>query len=192
MAPAGAAMTKTASTKKSNDEIKAIAVTAVPGKGGMAMGATALVAAYLAHIASSPRLWLGVWLAEALVAAFIGAWAMRRKARAQGASFLTMPFRRFALGLLPPIVAAAILTPALFLAGRSDFLPGLWLLLYGAGAMTGGTYSVRAVPLMGSLFMAAGAAALVSPASWGDAYLASGFGGLHLIFGALIARRHGG
>jgi len=58
--------------------------------------------------------------------------------------------------------------------------------------MTGGTYSVRTVPLMGSLFMAMGVAALLSQAAWGNAYLAAGFGGLHLAFGALISRRHGG
>jgi hypothetical protein len=45
---------------------------------------------------------------------------------------------------------------------------------------------------MGALFMALGAAALASPASWGNAYLAAGFGGLQILFGALIWRRHGG
>ncbi len=168
------------------------AFTAVPGKGAMLMGATALGAALLAQHAATPTHWLEIWLAEACLAAIIGGWAMRRKARAQGASLLAMPFRRFAFGLFPPWCAAAVLTPALFLAGHRDVLPALWLLLYGAGAMTGGTYSVRTVPLMGSLFMAMGVAALLSQAAWGNAYLAAGFGGLHLAFGALISRRHGG
>jgi hypothetical protein len=45
---------------------------------------------------------------------------------------------------------------------------------------------------MGVAFMAAGAAALFSPATWADVYMASGFGGLHVAFGAVIARKHGG
>jgi hypothetical protein len=34
--------------------------------------------------------------------------------------------------------------------------------------------------------------ALFSPSSWSDAFLAAGFGGLHIIFGAVIARKYGG
>src|SRR5579863_6440345 len=46
--------------------------TAVPGQGGMLMGATALFAAFAAHLSKSPRAWLGVWMAEALLALMIG------------------------------------------------------------------------------------------------------------------------
>jgi hypothetical protein len=45
---------------------------------------------------------------------------------------------------------------------------------------------------MGVCFMATGAAALFAPASWADGFMAAGFGGLHIAFGLLIARRHGG
>jgi len=40
--------------------------------------------------------------------------------------------------------------------------------------------------------MALGAVALFTPAAWGNALMAVGFGGLHLAFGAVIARRYGG
>jgi hypothetical protein len=40
--------------------------------------------------------------------------------------------------------------------------------------------------------MLTGAAALVLP-DWGrDSWMAIGFGGIHLVFGAALARRHGG
>jgi len=45
---------------------------------------------------------------------------------------------------------------------------------------------------MGLCFMLCGAAALFSPPAWANAYMAAGFGGLHILFGFVIARRHGG
>jgi hypothetical protein len=45
---------------------------------------------------------------------------------------------------------------------------------------------------MGLCFMVLGAVALFCPPSWGNAFLASGFGGLHILFGAVIARKYGG
>jgi hypothetical protein len=45
---------------------------------------------------------------------------------------------------------------------------------------------------MGACFMAVGALAAFSPAAFGNAAMLVGFGGLHIVFGAIIARRHGG
>jgi hypothetical protein len=100
--------------------------------------------------------------------------------------------QRFALGLLPPFIAGGVLTAVLFAQGGHAVLPGLWLLLYGCGVVTGGAFSVRIVPVMGLAFMALGTVALAAPRSLGDLFLAAGFGGLHILFGAIIAWRHGG
>jgi hypothetical protein len=90
------------------------------------------------------------------------------------------------------MIAGAVLSAVLFRAGLGEFLPGVWLLLYGAAVLSGGWASVRVVPLMGARFMAAGAVALLWPAAPGEVFLAAGFGGLHILFGTVISIRYGG
>jgi hypothetical protein len=165
--------------------------TAVPGWGQVAMGVTALAAAWLAWRQHAPSNWVAVWLGEAVLAGSIALVATQRKAQRAGAPLTSGPGSQFARTFLPPIVAGAILTAALYSAGHTTLLPGMWLLLYGTGVLTGGAFSVAIVRVMGSLFMLAGAFALLLPA-WGSAFMALGFGGLHIVFGILIARRYGG
>jgi hypothetical protein len=129
---------------------------------------------------------------EAALAALIASVAIVVKSRRAGLPAFGGRGRRFALSLAPPFAAGALLTVVLARAGADDVLPGLWLLLYGAGVVAGGTFSVAAVPVMGVCFMGLGAAALAAPSAWSDALLAAGFGGLHIGFGLWIARRCGG
>ncbi len=171
---------------------RAAAFTALPGWGGVTMGATALVAAPIAAVQPSVERWLAVWILEALVAAAIGLWTMNRKARSVRMSLLWGPGWRFLLGLCPPLIAGVALTAALWLGGLAAAVPGAWLLLYGVAIMAGGAFSVRIVPVMGAAFMLLGSVALFAPAGWSDVLLALGFGGLHVVFGLVIARRYGG
>jgi hypothetical protein len=171
---------------------RAGAFTAVPGWGGVAMGVTALAAAIAAGQQPTPGRWLAVWLVAAATAIGIAGWTMAGKAHRAGMPLLEGPARKFVLSFLPPVVAGAVMTWALWSAGVTTVLPGAWLLLYGAGVVTAGTFSVRIVPVMGVCFMVLGIITLVAPAGWSDALLAAGFGGLHIGFGAAIARRHGG
>src|SRR2546428_572342 len=166
--------------------------TAVPGWGQVAVGATALAAAFLAARQPSVELWLATWLGEAIVALVIGGWTMVRKAYAVNDPILSGPGRRFWLSFIPPMAVGGLLTVALYRAGHWHALPGAWLLLYGTGFVTGGAFSVRIVPVMGLCFMLAGAVALFGPAAWGNWVLAAGFGGLHVVVCGIIARRDGG
>lgn len=179
--------------------------TDVPGWGLVAVGATAVGATLLAAAQTTAAGWIGVWLAEAVVGVVIGGgttWRkMRRNSvRSSGSPLLSVPARKFLLGFWPAIVAGAVLTFALvdvrsvFLANSQvpPVLPGLWLLLYGVGVLTAGAFSVRAVPLMGGVFMMLGAVALLVPGISGDLFLALGFGVLQMACGIWIARRHGG
>lgn len=166
--------------------------TAVPGWGGVAMGITALVAATVAARQSSPRAWLVVWLVEAFVAVAIAAPAAATKAHRANSTLFSGPGRKFLFSFAPPIIVGGFLTFALFLSGTFTLLPGIWLLLYGTAIVTGGAFSVRVVPVMGFCLMTLGGAALFAPATWGDAFMAVGFGVLQIGFGIWITRHHGG
>jgi len=171
---------------------RSAAFTAVSGWGYMLMGLTALATAWLAARQVSSFGWLRVWLAEGLLAVAIGLLSCTWKANHRGLPLFSGPARKVALSLAPPLVAGAFLTFLLSRAGLQSALPATWLLLYGAGILTGGAFSVAIVPVMGLCFMLFGGLAVLAPTAWGNWFLAGGFGGLHVVFGFLIARRHGG
>lgn len=165
--------------------------TAVPGWGTVGAGVAALAAAGLASTRDARLEWLLIWVAAAAVAVGLTLWQTTRKLQvAPSGSY--RPFRNFALGLAPPLAAGAVITLVLWRAGLFQMVPGVWLLLYGAGIVCAGTFAVRVVPVMGLCFMALGAGTLLAPAAWHDAALAAGFGGLHILFGSIIARNYGG
>lgn len=168
------------------------AFTAVPGRGGMWIGISALLTALLAAPLERPWSWATAWGLDAVLAVVILVAATRAKARRAGLPLLAGPGRRFLMSLAPPLIAGALITLFLLQAEIQRPIPGIWLLLYGAAVITGGMHSVPTVPVMGCCFMLLGAAALWWPQAGRDLWLALGFGGLHLVFGAFIARRHGG
>jgi hypothetical protein len=166
--------------------------TAVSGWGQIAIGVSAVLAAWIASQQIATALWLAVWMGEALVSLAIGVATAGWKAHRAGMPLLSGPGRKFVLSLAPPLVAGALLTIVLFQAGLIQLLPGVWMLLFGVGVVTAGAFSVRIVPVMGCAFMLLGAVALFLPLGWGNALMAAGFGGLHLVFGSVIAWRYGG
>ena len=166
--------------------------TAVPGWGGVAMGITAMAAAYVASRQASAGAWLVVWLVEAFIAVAIAAPTAATKAHRANSRLFSGPGRKFLLSFAPPIVVGALLTYTLYHLGALRALPGVWLLLYGTAIVTGGAFSVRVVPVMGLCLMLLGAVALFAPAAWGDGFMAAGFGAVHVGFGWWIARHYGG
>ena len=171
---------------------RASSFTAVPGWGGVWVGISALIAAAIAARVPDEHEWMYVWGCELPLALLIGGVTMKRKAMAAQTKVLSPAGRQFTLSLAPPLIAGALLSVALAHAEAYGVLPGMWLLLYGTGVVTGGAFSVKVVPVMGLCFVAIGAVALFAPLQWSNTLLAAGFGGLHVIFGIIIARRHGG
>ena len=166
--------------------------TAIPGAGGVVMGVIGLAAAAVAAQQPTGDRWLMTWLGAAVIAASAGLFAMVRKARAAGLSLTGVNAQRFALGMAAPFVAGAAITYELWAVGNFTVMAPAWLLLYGAGVLTGGMFSVPIVRIIGVCFMAAGIGAILTPHDWGNVWLAIGFGGLQAAFGIYIARNHGG
>jgi hypothetical protein len=168
------------------------AFTAVPGLGGVAVGVIGLVAAVVAARQAPGDRWLATWLVAAPIALVVELGAMTLKARRSGIALAGTAARRFASGMAAALAAGAALTYELWTSRDFTAIAPVWLLLYGVGVVAGGMFSVPAVRALGVCFLAAGIAAVLTPPEWGNAWLAVGFGGLHVGFGAYIARYHGG
>lgn len=166
--------------------------TAVPGYGGMLMGVTAVVAAYIANTQVLLRDSLLTWLAEAALAFSIGLLAMWQKSKIGGQSLVSVPAKKFALGFVPPLIVGVAVVLGLWKNEYYYAIPPVCMLCYGAAVVCGGAFSVRVVPVMGWCFMAFGAAAFLLPTSYGNLMMAASFGLLHIIFGAIIAKKYGG
>ncbi|MEJ2539861.1 MAG: hypothetical protein P8188_07815 [Gemmatimonadota bacterium] len=167
------------------------AFTAVSGGALVLMGAVALVAWGLTRGAGPDR-WVVVWMAAAVLAILIATTATAWKAREIGEPLFRGPGRKLILGVVPALLVGGLLTFPLHQAGQTTLLPAVWLLLYGTSVTSGGAFSVRTIPVMGLCFLLLGGLALLAPREWGGAFMAAGFGGLHVVFGLVIARRHGG
>ena len=166
--------------------------TAVSGVGIMAAGGIALTAAVAAARAPTVGQWVATWVGAAGTALVVSTALTVRKARSLGLPIVSGPGRKVVLAFSPALVAGALLTAALGGSGRADLLAGMWLLLYGAGVMAAGAFSVPVVPVLGACCLSIGAVALAAPAGFANWCMLAGFGVLHLVFGFAIARRYGG
>ncbi len=166
--------------------------TAVPGYGGMLMGATAVAAAYIASTQVYLVDSLTVWLVEATLAFAIGLLAIWQKSKLAGQSLLSTPATKFAFGFAPPLIAGVIIVLGLWRYGHFEMLAPVCIVCYAVAIICGGAFSVKAVPIMGWCFMAVGAAAFLLPPSYGNVMMGASFGMLHIIFGAIIAKKYGG
>ena len=171
---------------------RSTAFTAVPGYGGILMGVTACVAAYIANLQVYLVDSLATWLVEAFLAFAIGLLAMWQKSKIAGQSLVSAPAKKFAMSFTPPLVAGVVVVLGLWKYGHYYEMAPVCMLSYGAAVACGGAFSVRAVPVMGWCFMALGAIAFILPTDYSNLMMALSFGLLHIVFGAIIARRYGG
>jgi hypothetical protein len=171
---------------------RAETVTAISGWGIAAAGGVAFVATAATIQSPVSTRWVVTWMAAAVVAFAVSLGATLRKASRSQTPFLNGATRRLALAFVPAMFIAAVLTGALMRAGLGALLTPLWLLCYGAAVCAAGMFSVRVIPVMGVAFILLGSVAALVPSRFETLFMAAGFGGLHVLFGVLIARRYGG
>ena len=167
--------------------------TAVPGWGGVAIGVTALGAAAIADRQSTSYAWLVTWGIEAFVAISIAVWTTLSKARGAGTPLLSGPGRRFVYSFAPALFVGALLTLFLVRANVMDAGSGNM-----AAALRNGHGCRRSVldssrPVNGTVLHGSWVPWRCSVPGVGTMLCSlPGFGGLHVIFGAVIARNYGG
>jgi hypothetical protein len=175
-------------------------LTAVPGKCLMVAGLFSIAgAAFNVFVTGAPwsscrlpRLALATWgivLAVSLAAVLFGIY---RKSLQMSAPIRMPLLRRLLWSLCPALFVGALLTSLAVRLDNLGWLPVIWLGCYGAAVTNGGQVSVAPVRYMGLSFLLVAAGAALSPPAAGLAWIVLGFGWLHLVYGAYIARRHNG
>ena len=102
--------------------------TAVPGYGGMLMGATAIAAAVIANMQVYLVNSLAIWLGEAALAFSIGLLAMWQKSKIGGQPLTSAPARKFALSFAPPLIAGVAIVLGLWRYEHYDMLAPVCML----------------------------------------------------------------
>ncbi|MEE9254352.1 MAG: hypothetical protein V3U43_05430 [Pseudomonadales bacterium] len=166
--------------------------TAVPGRGIIGVGITAIAAAFVANSLNTDLARLATWVIEAALAFTIGGVFLVQKARRASVDVTAGPGRKFMLAALPSFGAALLISIAAYRLGDTTLVPAVWILLYGTAVIAAGAFSVRPVPIMGCAFLVAGALTLFLPIEFHNLMLGASFGALHIVFGYVIARHHGG
>jgi len=175
-------------------------ITAVPGRCLIAVGfiafAGAAVNALLTGAPWSPgsdtHMALVTWAVVLAVSLAVISIGIYRKSRQTCAPIQPPLLRKLLWSLCPALFVGGLLTNLAVRSQKLEWLPVIWLGCYGAAITNGGQVSVPAVRYMGVCFLVAAGGAALSPAEAGLAWLVLGFGWLHLVYGAYIARRHNG
>lgn len=174
--------------------------TAVPGKGLMAAG-IATFAGVAVNLLITGAPWgdgplrqaaLEVWGIVLVVSLAIVSWGIYRKSRLTQTRLRAPLVRKLLWSLCPALFVGGLLTHLAASTQNLGWLPAIWLGCYGAAVTNGGLVSVAPVRYLGLSLLAMAAGAALSPQGLGLAWLAIGFGWLHLVFGAYIAWRHNG
>ena len=175
-------------------------LTAVPGKGLMAAGFIAIAGAvFNGYVTGAPwapgphpQMALATWGVVLGVSLAIVCYGIYRKSLQLSTPIQPALLRKLLWSLCPALFVGGLLTHLAAHSNNLGWLPVIWLGCYGAAVTNGGQVSVAPVRYMGLSFLVVAGAAALSPQGAGLAWLALGFGWLHVVYGAYIAWRHNG
>lgn len=158
--------------------------THLSGHAGIAAGGLTLLGSFLRLRFDTPFLptWLGVLIAASASTVLFTA-ALHR---ANGEPLWTRQARTVTFALLPSLVTALILTAVLSRVGQEKLLPGVWMLLWGVGALAMSFFTPRVISALGGTFLLAGAVTLASGFGEDALTMALTFGAIHLAYGTIL------
>ena len=113
------------------------------------------------------------------------------RGRERGEKVWSRPARAVVLALAPALFAALALTVFFFARGEHLWLPGVWMLCYGQGALATSAYAPPTIRWLGVAFLALGALTLALGPSWAVPMMGLAFGLGHVGLGValLVAER---
>ena len=126
--------------------------------------------------------WSLVFLGS-LLATFMGT-VMRGRQR--GERVWSRQARAVLLALAPSLFAALALTGYFFHEGKHLWLPGVWMLCYGQGALATSAYAPRSIGWMGAAFLGLGALTLWLGDAWAVPMMGLVFGLGHVALGVFL------
>ena len=165
-------------------------------RAGLAAGSLAVVGSVL--------LWLGDWpgpipfgvvwglvFLGSLLATWLGTVA---RGRQRGERVWSRQARAVVLALAPSLLAAGVLSVFFFARGMYLWLPGVWMLCYGQGALATAAYAPRPICWLGAAFLGLGALTLALGPDWSVPMMGLAFGLGHIGLGVvlLLAERRQG
>lgn len=159
-------------------------------RAGLVAGSLAGIGAVLFLVLDPENPWHfgGVWggvFAGSLIATCVSAVF---RGRERGERVWSRQARAVLFALLPSLFAALVLTVFFFGHGEHLWLPGVWMLCYGQGALATATYAPAAIPRLGILVLLLGALTLWLGPLWAALMMGLVFGLGHFGLGtALLA-----
>jgi multisubunit Na+/H+ antiporter MnhC subunit len=126
--------------------------------------------------------WIGVLLAAAGASVFFTGML----AKANGEPPWSRQARTVVIAFTPALVAGLVLTAVLAQVGQAALLPGVWMLLWGVGALGMSLFTPRSFSLLGVSFMVSGAFTLFLHPTNDVISMGLTFGGIHLAYGLLL------
>jgi multisubunit Na+/H+ antiporter MnhC subunit len=158
--------------------------TNLSGHAGIAAGVATLAGCALRVWLNTPFLstWIGVLIASAGASVYFTA-AM---ARANGEPPWSRQAQSVALAFTPALVAGLVFTAVLTQVGQATLLPGVWMIMWGVGALAMSLFTPRAFSLLGVAFMTAGTFTLFAHPGNDVLCMGLSFGGIHLAYGTIL------
>ena len=151
----------------------------------LAAGTLAILgaAAFCFLDAADPVSFASVWgfvFASSLTGSIVGTMLRGREV---GERVWTRQTRMVLLALAPSLAAAAALTVFFFGRGEHLWLPGVWMLCYGQGALATSAYAPAGIRWLGAAMLGLGALTLALGTNGAVVMMAVAFGAGHLLLG---------